>query len=141
MIQWYEHAPEDVIENEEVKILWDVMIQCDREIKARKPDIVVVNKNERSCAIIDIAIPGDIRVSEKEKEKIERYQELKREIKRMWNIRSITVIPVVVGALGSTSKKLKKCIVELGVIINTALLQKAALLGTARILRKVLDCG
>ena len=101
----YEHAPEGVAENEEVKILWDVMIQCDREIKARKPDIVVVNKNERSCAIIDIAIPGDIRVSEKEKEKIERYQELKREIKRMWNIRSIKVIPVVVGVLGSTSKK------------------------------------
>ena len=141
MIQWYEHAPEDVVENEEVKILWDVMIQCDREIKARKLDVVVVNKNERSCAIIDMAIPGDTRVSEKEKEKIERYQEIKREIKRMWNIRSIKVIPVVVGALGSTSKKLKKCIVELGVIINTALLQKAALLGTARILRKFLDCG
>ena len=139
--KWYEHAPEDVVENEEVKILWDVMIQCDREIKARKPDIVVVNKNERSCAIIDIAIPGDIRVSEKEKEKIERYQELKREIKRMWNIRSITVIPVVVGALGSTSKKLKKCIEELGVVISTVLLLKTALLGTARILRKVLNCG
>ena len=139
--KWYKHAPEGVVENEEVKILWDVMIQCDREIKARKPDIVVVNKNERSCAIIDIAIPGDIRVSEKEKEKIERYQELKREIKRMWNIRSITVIPVVVGALGSTSKKLKKCIEELGVVISTVLLQKTALLGTARILRKVLDCG
>ena len=106
-----------------MKILWDVMIQCDREIKARKPDIVVVNKNERSCAIIDIAIPGDMRVSEKEKEKIERYQELKTEIKRMWNIRSIKVIPVVVEALGSTSKKLKKCI-ELRVAISTALLQK-----------------
>ena len=141
MIQWYEHAPEDVVENEEVKILWDVMIQCDREIKTKILDVVVVNKNERSCAIIDMAIPGDIRVGEQEKEKIERYQEIKREIKRMWNNRSINVIPVVVGALGSTSKKLKKCIVELGVIINTALLQKAALLGTARILRKVLDCG
>ena len=52
------------------------MIQCDRGIKARKPDIVVVNKNEGSWAIIDIAIPGDIRVNEKEKEKIERYQKL-----------------------------------------------------------------
>ena len=81
--KWYEHAPEGVVENEEVKILWDVMIQCDREIKARKPDIVVVNKNERSWVRIDIAIPGDIRVSEKEKEKIERYRELKRDIKRM----------------------------------------------------------
>ena len=45
------------------------MIQYDREVKARKPDIAVVNKNERSCAITDIAIPGEIRVSEKEKEK------------------------------------------------------------------------
>ena len=53
---------EGVLENEEVKIFWDVMIQCDREIKARKPDAIVVNKNERSCAIIDIAIHGDIRL-------------------------------------------------------------------------------
>ena len=84
--KWYEHAPGGV-ENEEVKILWDVMIQCDREIKARKPDIAIVNKNERSCAKIDIAIPGDIRVSEKEKKKLRDNQELKREIKRMWNIK------------------------------------------------------
>ena len=118
--KWYEHAPEGAVENEEVKILWDVMIQCDREIKASKPDIVEVNKNERNCAITDIAIPGDIKVSEKEKEKTERYQELKREIKRMWNIRSIKVILVVVVALGSTSKKLKKCIEELGVVISAA---------------------
>ena len=52
---------------DEVKDLWDVMIQFDGEIMARKPDIVVVNKNERICAIIDIAIIGDITVSEKEK--------------------------------------------------------------------------
>ena len=36
------------------------MIQCDREIKSRKPYIAVVKKNGRSCAINDIAIPGDI---------------------------------------------------------------------------------
>ena len=46
-----------------MKILWDVLFQCDREIKARKPDIIVVNKNERSCTIIDISILGDIRIS------------------------------------------------------------------------------
>ena len=61
----------------------------------------------------------------------------------MWNIRSINDIPVVVGARDSTSKKLKKCIEELGVVISTEnrktekqLLQKTALLGTARILSK-----
>ena len=109
------------------------------EIKARKPGTVVVNKNERSCVITDIAIPGDIRVHEKEKEKIERHQELNRKIKRMWNIKSIKVTPTVVGVLGSTSKKLTNCIEELGVVISTAFLQKTALLGTSCIL-KVLDC-
>ena len=123
-----------------MKILWDVMIQCYREIKARKPNIVVVNKNKKSCAIIDVAIPGDIRVSKKEKENIERYQKLKREIKRMWNIRSIKVIPVAVRTLCSTSKKLKSSIEELGVIISTALLQKTTLLRTSLIFKKVLDC-
>ena len=56
----------------------------------------------------------------------------------MWNIRSIKFIPV--GALGSTSKKLNNCIQELGFVISTALLEKTALLGTAQILKKVLDC-
>ena len=68
--KWYEHARERLVEKEEVKILWDVMIQCDREINTGKPDIVLGNKNERSCAIIDIATPGDIRVSIKDKEKL-----------------------------------------------------------------------
>ena len=68
--KWYEHAPGGVVENEEVKILWDVIIQCDREIKTRKPDVVVVNKNERSCTTNVIAMPGDIRVSEKRREKL-----------------------------------------------------------------------
>ena len=34
---------------------------------------------------------------------------------------------------------MKKCREELGVVISTASMQKTALLGTARILRKVLD--
>ena len=87
--KWYEHAPEGVVENEEVKILWGGMIQCDREIKAKKPDIVLVNKNEKSCAIIDIAILGDIRVSKKVKEKIERNQQLKRESKERATLETI----------------------------------------------------
>ena len=47
------------------------MITCDREIKARKSGIVAVNKNGRSCAIFDIAVPGNIGVSTKEKDKID----------------------------------------------------------------------
>ena len=66
------------------------MIQCDREIKTRKPDIVVVNKNERTCAIIDIAIPGDIRVSKKRKaaRDIRHYRERSEECGTLEALRS-----------------------------------------------------
>ena len=71
---------------------------------------------------------------EKEGEKIEKYQDLKREIGRLWGIRHLEVVPVVVGALGVVRKTLDAWLEKLGVTIRTGLLQKTALLGTARIL-------
>ena len=44
-----------------------------------RPDLVVVDKKERIWKIIDFAVPGDSRIQEKEKDKIEKYQELGRE--------------------------------------------------------------
>ena len=41
---------------------------------------------------------------EKEQEKVEKYQELKREIGRIWKMKKVQVVPVVVGALGSVTK-------------------------------------
>ena len=90
-------------ENDEVKLLWDVNIQCDHVIEARRPDIMVVNKQERKCTIIDIAVPADKRIGEKENEKVEKYQNLKRETARMWNMRTVQVVPIVVGSLGSVT--------------------------------------
>ena len=63
--EWYEHAPQGMIESDKVKLLWDFTIQCDYQIEHRRPDMVVVEKTERKCIIIDIAIPGDNRVGEK----------------------------------------------------------------------------
>ena len=36
--------------------------------------------------IIDIAVPADASVMEKEKEKLEKYQDLRREIARLWKL-------------------------------------------------------
>lgn len=137
--KWYEHSPEGVVENDEVKILWDINIQCDNVITARRPDIVIINKQERLCTIVDVAIPTDVRVSDKEKEKIEKYQDLKREIARLWKIRKVQIIPIVIGALGSVTKEFNKWVEKLGIPCEFMGMQKTALLGTARILRKVLE--
>ena len=116
-----------------------IIIQCDHVIEAGRPDIVVVQKENNKAIIVDIASPCDHRVYEKEGEKIEKYQELKREIKRLWRIKHLEVVPVVVGALGVVSNSLDAWLEKLGVTIRTGLLQKTVLLGTARILRKRLE--
>ena len=111
--KWYEHEPESVLENEDYKILWDFSIQTDPVIEARRPDLVVVDKKRRTCKIIDFAIPGTSRIDEKEKEKIEKYQDLRRELQKIWNVR-VKIIPLVVGSLGAIPKqfgnRLKNCL-------------------------------
>ena len=84
-------------------------------------------------------MPGDKRIEEKEREKIEKYQEFKREIGRLWSLKKVQVIPVVVGALGSVSIGFKKLIEKLEISTNITDIQKTVLLRTARILRKVLE--
>ena len=65
-----------------IKVLWDVTIQCDNIIEARRPVIVVVEKECNNAIIADIASPWDHIVYEKESEKIEKYQDLKRESRK-----------------------------------------------------------
>ena len=42
--KWYEHCPKSVKENEEIKLLWDLTVQTDREIHHRRPEIVIQKK-------------------------------------------------------------------------------------------------
>ena len=138
-MKWYNHKPEDVMENDRVKILWDFNIQTDHVIQHRRPDIVIVYKNERRCHIVDVAVPGDKRVEQKEQEKIEKYGDLRREIKKIWKLKYVGVIPIVVGALGIVSNNLKDWLEKMDLKVDLEILQKAALLGTAKLLRNVLE--
>ena len=134
--KWYEHEPESVLENEDYKIMWDFSIQTDHAIEARRPDLVLVDKKERICKIIDFAVPGDSRIEEKKKDKIEKYQDLGRELQKIWNAKE-KIIPLVVGSLGAIHKEFGDRLKQIGITAGTADVQKAVLLGTARILRKV----
>ena len=88
--------------------------------------------------IIDIVVPADVRVGEKEKEKLEKYKDLKREIGRFWKLKMVEFLLVVIGALGSVTKEFDGQVEKLGIIKTVGVMQKTALLGATRILRKVL---
>ena len=53
-------------------------------------------------------------------------------------MQKVTVIPIVVGALGAISNRFEKFVKEVGIHIRVEHVQKTALLGTARIVRLVL---
>ena len=136
--QWYKHRAEAVCENESVKLLWDFNVYTDHVIEARRPDIVVVNKKEQTCQIIDIAVPQDHRVDIKEDEKCEKYRDLCRELGRLWKVKC-TVVPIVVGALGTIPCRLSSYLALLDINLSIETIQKSAILGSARILRQVLE--
>jgi hypothetical protein len=97
-----------------------------------------VNHPEESIKqALDVAIPGDRNVIQKEAEKLLKYKDLTIEIQRMWNVKS-RVIPLIIGATGTISKSFRKYVSTITGNHDARELQKTAILGTAYILRKVL---
>ena len=94
--------------------MWDFIIQTDHVIETQRPDLVVVDKKKRTWKITDFAILGDSRIEEKEKEKIMKYQDLRRELQKIWNVR-VKIIPLVVDSLGAIPKQFGNRLKEIGV--------------------------
>ena len=127
-----------MVENGSWKILWDFTVQTDYVIEARIPDMVIIDKTKNECKIIDFACLFDSRIAEREKDKMKGYNDLKRKLKKIWD-RPVKVILVVVGALGTTPKKLKQQLSDIVIETRIVELQKTTILYSARILRNVLE--
>ena len=93
------------MENKDLKVLWDFTVQTDKHLQHNRPDILIVHKKKTECQIIDVACPGDSRLESKEDEKIEKYRDLAIEIKTLWKLKSVKVVPVVIGALGTIPRR------------------------------------
>ena len=60
-------------------------------------------KEKRTCKIVDFAVPVDDGVKLKESKERDRYQDIARELKKLWNMK-VTMLPVVIGELNKSSK-------------------------------------
>jgi hypothetical protein len=101
--------------------------------------IIIINKKEKTCTLIDVAIPADRNVVQKEAENKLKYKSLGIEIKRMWNLKC-TIIPDIIGATGIVTKSLRKNLEAITGKHSIDSLQKTAVLETSHIIRKVLQC-
>ena len=82
--KWYMHNPAPVLENDTHRLLWDINIQTDYLIPARRPDLIITNNNKkkRTCKIVDFTVPADHRIKLKECEKKDKYLDFARELKK-----------------------------------------------------------
>ena len=107
-----------------------------------KPDIVVIEKDTNNAYIIDVAIPNDHNITRKRLEKLRAYTDLAVEIKTMWNLATVKVIPVIIGATGMYHKAFDDDIKKLNLLekhFNKSHVQKITLIGTAHIVRSFLQ--
>jgi hypothetical protein len=65
----YTHEPKPVYEEGDVTLLWNQAVHTDREVTANMPDTIIKNKKEKTCTLIDVAIPADRNVVQNETEK------------------------------------------------------------------------
>jgi hypothetical protein len=148
----YEHVPKSVEKSQVGKVTTVRIrqVQTDRTIPNNKPDIIIRDNETGTSMLIDVAIPGDRnvvkkeagksgrqKVIKKEAEKILKYKDLIIEIKHMWNVKT-KVTPVIIGATGAVSKSFRKYLSSVPGKHDIKELQKAAILGTAHTLRKLL---
>ena len=69
---------------------------------------------------------------------LEKYQGLRRELQKIWNVK-VKITPSVVDSLGAISIQFGNKLKQIGIAADTAQVQKTIFLGTATILRKVLE--
>ena len=134
------HKLAPVLENDSHELLWYFNIQTDHLIPTRRPDLIIINqkKKNRICKIVDFAVPADHRINLKESEKKDKYLNLARELKNMWSMIP-TIVPVVIGALGTVTIGLLKGLEDLEVGGRVETIQTVSLLRTARIWRRILE--
>ena len=136
--KWYQESPEDVrkSEDEMVEIWWDRRMPATK-VKHNRPDVVVVDHVNKKWWFVDFAVPFDKNVATKEAEKINKYEELAEEARKMHKV-TVEIVPIVVGALGVVTKDLVGWCKKVGIGDVVVELQTAAVIGTQAILRKVL---
>lgn len=137
---YYIFKPPPVYENDNWKVYWDKTIVTDTTITHNRPDITVINKVQKTVRLIDIAIPNNHNIELKHREKIEKYNALKREIRQMWHINDVKIIPVIISTQGLIPKELKKALEEIRIPWESyQKMQHSVILDAANIVRTFLE--
>ena len=111
------------------KIWWDRSVQTTKPFDHNRPDMVVVDREQKRWILVDFAVPWYRNVVVKEGEKITKYFPLAGELRKMHGV-ATKVIPIVVGSLGIVTARFSGYLKELGITDVLGGLQPSAIVPT-----------
>jgi hypothetical protein len=127
------------LENNSYKLYFDRTILTDIHIKHNRPDIIILNKQQKQAYLLDIAVPNSHNITQTYNTKINKYLELSVAMRNLWCLEKISILPLVISATGIVPQSLFKNLKILNLEELVVEIQKRILLYSCHIVRKFLN--
>jgi hypothetical protein len=136
----YSYTPESCLENDNYKLYFDRIVLTDIHINYNRPDIIILNKQQKQAYLLDIAVPNSHNITQTYNTKINKYLEFSVAMRNIWCLEKKLILPLIISAPGIVPQSLFKNlnILDLG---NTLVveIQKGILLYSCHNVRKFLN--
>ena len=112
---WFEEVPNTVqsSENSQFEIWWDRPIETTVRLEHNRPNVILINRQDKDWKIVEFSVPWDKSVLLKEEEKIQKYIPLAKKIRKVHGVSTKTV-SITLGSLGTVTNQLKADLAVLG---------------------------
>jgi len=143
-VAWAKELEGTVLENDKGKLIWDFEFHLRKTTTARRPDLILEDKEQKKIWVCDMACPQQRNIEMKRVEKLTKYRQVAFEMRERRPGYEIVVAPLVIGALGGG---MKQATVDIGKIFTNKDLvkktvcemQKTILMDSETTIRKVLS--
>jgi hypothetical protein len=88
------------LENDNYKLYFDRTVSTDIHIKHNRPDIIILNKQQKQAYLLDIAVPNSHNITKTYNTKINKYLELSVAMRNFWSLEKISILPLIISATG-----------------------------------------
>ncbi|XP_045466652.1 uncharacterized protein LOC123675347 [Harmonia axyridis] len=134
------YAPKTLMENARYKLYWDSALVTDRSVMHNRPDITLFDNQRKTCMLLEFTIPADDNITRAYTEKITKYGDLAFQLKEMYDLKKISILPLIISTNGMVEAHLPENTKRLCLqpdVVSTS--QKQVILSTTRIVRKFLQ--
>jgi hypothetical protein len=90
----YIYKPERCLEND--KLYFDRTVLTDIHIQHNRPDIIILNKQQKQAYLLDIAVPNSHNIKQTYNTKINKYLELSVAMRNLWSLEKKSILPLII---------------------------------------------